>query len=149
MSKIELHKIIHFDFDSQARDVGKYTKKLKILRRSPRFDAAFITTKAGLTGGLTPLTRGEMLLIDAIATLHVYIIPVNNKGEDLPIEDSARDGWVDKIVDQDVLFALHKEWIDYQNSFYPEPAKEVAPVEEGQDGQQQPIPTESAPQPTV
>lgn len=120
MSKIEQSKILHYSFDSKARGVGTYKKDFKILRRRPSLDTAFITTKAALTGGLTPLTRGEMLLVDAIATLNVYLIPIDKNGRDLPEDHPERDGWVDDILDQAIIFDLHAKWIDYQNSFYPE-----------------------------
>jgi hypothetical protein len=118
-AKIEREKILNFSFESKAQGMGTYKKMFKMMRRSPRLDAAFITTKAALTGGLVPLTRGEMQLIDTIATLNVYFEPVNTKGE-----STNEDGWVDEIMDQDILFALHKEWVDYQNSFYPPEPKE-------------------------
>lgn len=129
-AKIEREKIINFKHESKMKDVGTFTKRLKIKRRSPRLDTAFVTTKAALTGGLAPLTRGEMLLIDAIATLNVYIEPVTDKGESL-LDKGLEEGWVDDILDQEIIFAIHKEWIDYQNSFYP--PEEVKPG--GQDGE--------------
>lgn len=140
-AKIEREKIIQFKFESQAKDVGVYTKRLKIMRRTPRLDSAFITTKAALTGGLIPLTRGEMLVIDAIATLNVYVDVVNEQGKSLTQAGGPEEGWVDNILDQDVLFAIHKEWADYQNSFYPE-----APKTEGNSEAAAPA---AAPQTTV
>jgi len=113
--KVEREKIIHFKYQSKAKDVGSYEQSFVIKRRCPKLDLQFISTKAALTGGLTPITRSEMSIVDTIATLTVYFEQVDKHGKR---SESAE--WIDDIVDPDILFALHKEWLDYQLSFYPE-----------------------------
>jgi len=113
-AKIEREKVLYFSHTSDMPDVGKYEKSFLVKRRTPGLDAQFITTKAALTGGLTPLTRGEMQLVDTLATLNVYFQPIDSKGKPISDED-----WIDDIFDNEILFALHRQWVEYQNSFYP------------------------------
>lgn len=131
-AKIEREKLILFGHQSKMPDVGKFTKRLILKRRTPRLDTAFITTKAALTGGLTPLTRGEMLLVDTIATLNVYVEPADQNGK--PIQE---DSWIDNILDQEILFAIHDKWSEYQESFYPK-------TEEKDDKKSEPAATSEA-----
>lgn len=136
-AKIIREKIITFKFDSKVVDQGKYEQVFRIRRRSPRLDTAFITTKSILCGGSAPVTRGEMLLLDTIATLTVYVEPLDKNGKVIEGE------WMDDILDQEILFAIHKEWADFQNSFYPE----VKPEGTGDQGGQEtkPAATPQAP----
>ena len=100
-------------------DVGEYACDFRIFRKTPRLDAAVITTKAALTGGITPLTRGEMMFIDTLATLTVFFEPIDRSGRKIEKPD-----WIDDILDQEILYALHREWLDFQNSFYPQGIKD-------------------------
>jgi len=127
MSKVEKETIINYKFESKMKDVGTFEiPRLKLRRRSPRLDAGLVTTKSALTGGLPPITRGEQVLIDAIATLTVYMEPVNEKGESDPKISS---NWVDDILDQDIVFDLFNKWMDYQNSFYVTEDKNAPPAQ--------------------
>ena len=136
MAKIEREKIINFQFKSEMPDVGTYEQTLRLKRRTPRLDAAFITTKSILCGGMPPVTKSEMLLLDTMASLSVYIEPLDKSGKVI------ENDWMDDILDQEILFAIHNEWVKYQNSFYPE----VKPA--GDQGGQKAEPT-AAPQAPV
>ena len=149
--KPELFQIINFSFKSEAKDIGNFSKNLKILRRKPQLDTAYITTKAALTGGLAPLARHEIMLLDSIATLNVYVKPVDDHGNELD-----EPGWVDDILDQEIIFAIQGKWIDYQNSFYPDAKPQQQQTQEEQPKQDevtpsavQETPAAAAPQPTV
>lgn len=117
--RVDREKIINFSFKSQMPDVGEYKGAFRIFRKTPRLDAAVVTTKAALTGGITPLTRGEMQFIDTLAVLTVYFEPVDHMGRKIEKPD-----WIDDILDQEILYALHREWLDFQNSFYPQGVKD-------------------------
>jgi len=111
--KIEQHKDILFRHDSDMKDVGIYSRRFRIYRRTPRLSVQIVNTKSGLTGGMTPINKSEALLIDTIGTISVLADPLDQKGE--PIGDSS---WIDEVRDNEILFALYAEVIKYQNSFY-------------------------------
>ncbi|MGZ3772942.1 MAG: hypothetical protein ACXVCY_04150 [Pseudobdellovibrionaceae bacterium] len=116
MAKIETEKIIPFRFHSKMRDVGVYEGNFLVKRSTLKLDTSFIRTKAALTGNSLPVTREERILIDAIACCAVFIEPVDQYGKPLN-----NPGWIDEILDREIVLALHAEWIDYQNSFYEQP----------------------------
>lgn len=123
-TKIEREKIIQFKFDSKMLDWGNpYQQKFRLKRRTPGLDMRVVATKAILTGGQPPLSRGEMFLTDVIGTLSVYIEPLDLNGK--TVEGTE---WIDDILDQDCLFAIHREWLDFQNSFYPGVKIETEPT---------------------
>lgn len=121
MAKIERETLLHFTHESKMKDVGTYKRSFRIFRRNPKLDMQFVTTKSALTGGIAPLTRAEMLLVDTIAALTVYFEPVDDKGNKV-----SDPNWIEEILDQDILFGLHEKWLDYQASFYPAEGKSDA-----------------------
>lgn len=130
MSKIERSKIINYEFKSEMSDIGVYRKRLKLLRKRPSLQSAFTANKTALCGGIPPVTKFEMLMIDAMATVNVFCIPVDDQGNEYPVDHKERSGWMDDILDDEILLDLREKWIEYQNSFYPEPKKQEAESEE-------------------
>lgn len=127
--KVEREKIIDYSYQSRMPDIGLYKKKFKLKRKSPKLDTAFVATKAALMGGNIPTSRGDALLVDAIATLSVYFEPLDDKGV-----ETFDNNWVDDLLDQEIMFDLYKKFMAYQDSFYPTPevkegADEQAPVQ--------------------
>lgn len=116
MGNIETQKPFHFKFHSSAIDIGEFKKTLMFYRKRPRLDTALINTKSVLAGGLPPLTNADAIFLDAIATLTVYMDPIDDQGA---VVKNA--GWIDLIYDNEILLALYNEWLIYQNSFYKKP----------------------------
>lgn len=113
MAKIETEKVLHFQFHSKMHDVGIFKKSFILKRATPKLDTNFIRTKAALVGGEMPVTQGERLLIDAMAVLWTYFIPINDKGA-----PTGEENWIDDILDREIILALQQEYLDYQESFY-------------------------------
>lgn len=112
-AKVEREKIVQFKFESKMPDVGTYKQTFRFKRKRNSLDASVITVKAALTGGIPPINKGEANFIDTIAHLQVYVEPINERG------DKIEGDWIDEIFDQEILFAIFKDWLMYQDSFYP------------------------------
>jgi len=116
---MELQKDISFTFDSKVRDVGTYRGGFRLLRRTARRATLVVTTKSALTNGLPPVTPGDRQLVDTIATLTVLVQKIKSNGQ--PETDA---GWVDEILDFEILYALHEKYLEWEDSLMSTAIKE-------------------------
>lgn len=113
---MELQKDISFTFDSKVRDVGTYRSAFRLLRRTARRATMVVTTKSALTSGLTPVTPSDRQLVDTIATLTILVQKIDAQGK--PQADA---GWIDDILDFEVLYSLHEKYLEWEDSLMTDP----------------------------
>lgn len=113
---MELHKDISFVFDSKVRDVGAFRSGFRLLRRTARRATMVVTTKSALTSGLTPVTPGDRQLVDTIATLTILVQKIDANGK---MQQDA--GWIDDILDFEILYALHEKFLEWEDSLMIDP----------------------------
>lgn len=111
---IQKEKVIHFEYESKMPDIGLFKGVYLLKRETPKLRADYIRVKSALAGGNIPLLPAELQFIDTVAALNAYVSPCDQYGKAL----QNADGWIDEILDRNILFEIHVKLSEFHNSFY-------------------------------